>query len=36
LSAGDADRHRVDQDIAVIGGVEIDLAADGRTPTQLP
>ena len=27
---GDADGHRVDQDVAVIGGVEIDLAADGR------
>src|SRR3546814_19263255 len=25
---GDADGHRIDQDIAVIGGVEIDLAAD--------
>ena len=27
---GDADGHRVDQDVAVIGAVEIDLAADGR------
>ena len=27
---GDADGHRVDQDIAVIGGVEIHLAADRR------
>ncbi|VXC43279.1 hypothetical protein SPHINGO8AM_130159 [Sphingomonas sp. 8AM] len=26
----DADRHRIDEDVAVIGGVEIDLAADGR------
>jgi hypothetical protein len=26
----DADGHRVDQDVAVIGGVEIDLAADRR------
>ena len=28
--AGDADGHRVDQRIAVIGRMEIDLAADGR------
>ena len=28
VGAGDADRHRIDQDVAVIGGVEIDLAAD--------
>ncbi len=27
---GDADGHRVDEDIAVIGRVEIGLAADGR------
>ena len=27
---GDADGHRVDQDVAVISRVEIDLAADGR------
>ena len=26
----DADGHRVDEDVAVVGGVEIDLAADGR------
>ena len=26
----DADGHRVDEDVAVIGAVEIDLAADGR------
>ena len=29
-AVGDADGHRVDQDVAVIGRVEIDLAADRR------
>ena len=33
---GDADGHRVDEDVAVIGGVEIGLAAHVGTPTQLP
>ena len=27
-SGGDADRHRVDQRVAVVGGMEVDLAAD--------
>ena len=30
VGAGEADAHRVDQDVAVVGRVEIDLAADGR------
>ena len=30
VGLGDADGHRVDQDVAVIGAVEIDLAADRR------
>ena len=29
VRAGDADGHRVDQRVAVIGGMEVDLAADG-------
>ena len=29
---GEADRHRVDQDVAVIAGVETHLPADGRHP----
>src|SRR3546814_17615515 len=30
VGIGEADGHRVDQDVAVIGVVEIDLAAEGR------
>ncbi len=30
VGAGDADGHRIDQRVAVVGGMKIDLAADGR------
>jgi hypothetical protein len=30
VGLGDADRHRVDQGVAVVGGVEVDLSAHGR------
>ncbi len=32
---GEADRHRVDQDVAVIAGVETHLSADGRYPERI-
>ena len=35
VGVGEADRHRIDQDVAVIAGVEAHLSADGRHPERI-
>ena len=35
VGIGEADRHRIDQDVAVIAGVETHLSADGRHPERI-
>jgi hypothetical protein len=36
VGLGEADRHRVDQDVAVIAGVETHLPPTVGTPNELP